>query len=147
MSFFNSIDTSASGLTAQRLRLDIISQNIANANTTRTENGGPYRRKMVLFKEKQGSLSFQHYLSENQKKFLTSNGVEATKIVEDQRAFKKVYDPAHPDADAQGYVNTPNVNIVEEMVDMISATRSYEANVTAMNAAKSMAMKALEIGR
>lgn len=147
MSFFNGIDTSASGLAAQRVRLDVISQNIANANTTRTAKGTPYRRKMVLFKEKQGSLSFEHYLSENQRKFAEVNGVKVEGIVEDQRALNKVYNPSHPDADAEGYVDMPNVNIVEEMVDMISATRAYEANVTAMNASKSMAMKALDIGK
>lgn len=147
MSFFSGIDTSASGLAAQRVRLDVISQNIANANTTRTAEGTPYRRKMVVFQEKQGSLSFEHYLSANQSKYSDVNGVKVQRIVEDQRPLNKTYNPSHPDADAEGYVNMPNVNIVEEMVDMISATRAYEANITAMNASKSMAMKALDIGR
>lgn len=147
MSFFSGIDMSAGGLAAQRVRLDVISQNIANANTTRTVEGTPYRRKMVILQEKQGSLSFEHYLSANQSKYSDANGVKVQGIVEDQRPLNKTYNPSHPDADAEGYVNMPNVNIVEEMVDMISATRAYEANVTAMNASKSMAMKALDIGR
>lgn len=146
MSFFNSMNINASGLTAQRLRMDIISQNIANINTTRTENGQPYRRKTVLFEERNSSSSFGSILKNNMDQ-LNGSGVRVSRIVEDNSEFKVVYDPEHPDADENGYVRMPNVNIIEEMVNMISANRSYEANVTAMNTNKNMALKALEIGR
>ncbi len=146
MSFLNAIDISASGLTAQRLRLDVISQNIANVNTTRTQSGGPYRRKAVIFEERQVQRPFSQILSEqiDQK---TRGGVRVSRIEEDTSPSSLVYDPNHPDANEEGYVAMPNVNIVNEMVNMISASRSYEANVTAMNSMKSMASKALEIGR
>jgi len=140
------IGISASGLTAERLRMDIISQNIANANTTRTSNGTPYRRKVPVFKEIQNT-TFSQVLENARNGNVIGNGVEVKAIKEDQSPFKRVYDPGHPDADEQGYVQMPNVDIVEEMVDMISAARAYEANVTAINAVKSMAMKALEIGK
>lgn len=146
MGYFNSLDISASGLTAQRLRMDTISQNIANVNTTRTEDGTPYRRKVVVFEEKASDTPFSQYLNESSKK-LVGGGVRVTKVTEDNTAFKKVYDPGHPDADEEGYVELPNVDILTEMINMISATRSYEANVTSLNTSKSMAMKALEIGR
>lgn len=146
MYFFNSMNINASGLTAQRLRMDIISQNIANINTTRTENGQPYRRKTVLFEERNSSSSFGSILKNNMDQ-LNGSGVRVSRIVEDNSEFKVVYDPEHPDADENGYVRMPNVNIIEEMVNMISANRSYEANVTAMNTNKNMALKALEIGR
>lgn len=149
MSFFNSIDISASGLTAQRLRMDLISQNLANAETTKTENGKPYRRKVAVFKEKQYQPSFSQYLTQESKARLyrnNSGGVRVTKIIEDKSPLRKVYKPAHPDADEKGYVNMPNVNIMQEMVNMISATRSYEANVMAINSSKNMAIRALEIG-
>ncbi|QNU68383.1 flagellar basal body rod protein FlgC [Ruminiclostridium herbifermentans] len=145
MGFFSSLDIGASGLTAQRVRMDIISQNIANVNTTRTEDGTPYRRKDVLFEERTGS--FSDVLAAASDKLSNGQGVRVTKIVEDTSEFKKVYDPGHPDADEDGYVNMPNVDVVTEMVNMISASRSYEANVTSINATKSMAMKALEIGK
>lgn len=148
MGLFDSFNISASALSAQRLRMDIISQNIANANTTRTEEGTPYRRKMVLFQEKESNIPFSQYLSEESRtKYLVGSGVRVSGIVEDQSPFRQVYDPSHPDADENGIVSMPNVEIVTEMVNMISATRAYEANVTALNASKSMAMKALEIGR
>ena len=146
MSFFNAMDTSASGLTAQRLRMDIISQNIANVNTTRTENGQPYKRKTVLFEERSNKASFSTVLKNNIEQYSTS-GVRVAGVVEDNKYLKLVYEPEHPDADENGYVRMPNVNIIEEMVNMISANRSFEANVTAMNTNKSMALKALEIGR
>lgn len=146
MSFFNAMNISASGLTAQRLRMDIISQNIANVNTTRTENGQPYRRKTVLFEERQEHLSFSSVFK-NQMSQLDGSGVRVSRIAEDNSDFKLVYEPEHPDANEDGYVRMPNVNIIEEMVNMISANRSYEANVTALNTNKSMALKALEIGR
>lgn len=145
MSFFNSMNVSATGLTAQRLRMDIISQNIANVNTTKTKEGGPYRRKVLLFEE-QANLQFGHILNDAIEDYKGS-GVKVSKIIEDNSPLKRVYDPSHPEADGDGYVLMPNVNTVEEMVNMISANRSYEANVTAMNAAKAMAMKALEIGK
>ncbi|KNF08808.1 flagellar basal-body rod protein FlgC [Gottschalkia purinilytica] len=146
MGMFSSINISASGLTAERTRMDVISKNIANANTTRTSSGKPYRRQMPLFKEREGE-SFSSYLSKESDKLFNKNGVKVSGIIEDKTPFKKVYDPGHPDADQNGYVEMPNVDIVTEMVDMITATRAYEANMTAINSAKSMAMKALEIGR
>ena len=145
MSFFGAMDTSASGLTAQRLRLDVISQNIANSNTTRTPEGGPYRRKAVLFESINNRESFESVLGRYTQ--AKNNGVRVAGIVEDNKPFPIVYDPTHPDADEEGYVQLPNVNITEEMVNMISASRSYEANVTAFNAMKAMVSKALEIGK
>lgn len=147
MGYFGALDIGASALTAQRLRMDTISQNIANANTTRTEDGTPYRRRIVVFQEQSGGLPFSEYLTNSSREMYLGKGVKVTKIVEDPSPFKKVYDPGHPDADADGYVEMPNVDVVTEMVNMISATRAYEANVTSINTTKSMAMKALEIGR
>ena len=140
MRLFNSFAISASGLTAERLRMDLISSNIANINTTRTAEGGPYKRKVAVFAEK-----LEQEIKKNSK--ATGKGVEVVGIYEDQSPDKLVYDPTHPDADEQGYVHMPNINIVTEMVDLITASRSYEANITALNAAKTMALKALEIGR
>ncbi len=134
MGYFSAIDTSASGLAAQRRRLDAIADNIANAETTRTQQGGPYQRKHVVFEE----------IASRE---LGEQGVRVSEVTEDPRPPRLVYNPGHPDADANGYVAMPNVNIVEEMVDMISATRSYEANAAALNASKAMARKALELGR
>lgn len=152
MSLFQQLSISASALTAQRLRMDIISSNIANATTTRGRmvNGQwmPYQRKMVEFAPK-GIQSFDSVLDmamQNNQGGPTQ-GVRVTRIVEDQTPFKLVYDPSHPEANAQGYVQLPNVDLTKEMVDMLSATRAYEANVTAFNAGKNMDMKALEIGR
>lgn len=146
---FLGIDTSASGLTAERLRMDVISNNIANANTTRTEKGGAYHRHYVVFNQRERQAqSFEKALQEtigkNQK---IGEGVRAVSIVEDTEPGPLVYDPSHPDANADGYVEKPNVNIVTEMVDMITAHRAYEANSTAINAAKAMALKTLEIGK
>lgn len=147
MGYFGALDIGASGLTAQRLRMDTISQNIANVNTTRTEDGTPYRRKTVVFEERKDTAPFSTYLSNASKNMLAGKGVRVTGVVEDPTEFRMVHDPAHPDADNEGYVRMPNVDVVTEMVNMISATRAYEANVTAINSTKSMAMKALEIGR
>jgi len=148
MSFLRSLDAAASGLSAQRLRMDVISQNIANINTTRTENGQPYRRKIVLFEDRNQNKPFYKYLSENSKSKLgNASGVRVSRIVEDPSPFKRVYEPGHPDADENGYVNMPNVDLVTEMINMISASRAYEANVTSINTTKSMALKALEIGK
>lgn len=145
MSAMNGMNISASGMTAQRLRMDIISQNIANVSTTRDENGNPYRRKAVVFAEKD-MTPFGEVLMKTAGN--TGSGVKVTQIIEDSESeLRKVYDPTHPDADADGYVTYPNVNIVQEMTDLIDATRSYEANVTAFNATKNMALKALEVGK
>lgn len=144
MGMFGAIDASASGLTAERLRMDVISNNIANANTTRTAEGGPYRRQIVIFEPRSGQMTFSKMLSQE---LDTGSGVRVMGIEKDNSPTRRVYDPNHPDANQDGYVEMPNVNIVSEMVDMITATRAYEANVTAVNAAKSMAMKALEIGK
>ena len=146
MGFFGSLDTSASGLTAQRLRLEVISQNMANASTTRTENGGPYKRKTVVFEQIQNDVnSFSSILKKKTQS--GNNGVRVAEIVEDASQGTLVYDPGHADANEEGYVEMPNVNIVDEMVNMISASRSYEANINSFNSMKSMFTKALEIGK
>lgn len=151
MKLSNGFDASSSALTAQRLRMDIISSNIANAETTRGKfvNGKfePYKRKMVVM-EPYKQNSFSNMLdSAMGNGSSTSDGVKVTKIVEDTAPYKQVYNPTHPDADENGFVYMPNVDVLKEMVDMISATRAYEANVTALNATKSMFIKALEIGK
>ena len=140
---FNAMNVSASGMTAQRTRMDIISQNIANVNTTRDENGDVYKRQTVVFAEN-SNAPFDHVLS-NHLETYKAKGVKITAIVEDTREGSLVYDPSHPDADENGYVMYPNVNTVTEMTNLIDASRSYEANATAFNAAKSMAMKGLEL--
>lgn len=146
MGFLNSINVSASGLTAEKLRMDVISKNIANANTTRTADGTPYRRQVVVFEGADANVPFSQYLS-NASKTMIGGGVKVKGIIEDKTPFKLVYEPGHPDADADGYIKMPNVDIMTEMVNMITASRAYEANVTALNTTKSIAMKALEIGR
>jgi len=146
MAFLNSINISASGLTAEKLRMDVISRNIANVNTTRTADGTPYRRRVVVFQEAESRMPFSEYLSDASRKIIGA-GVKVTGIKEDKTPFKSVYDPGHPDADEKGYVKMPNVDIMTEMVNMISSSRANEANITAINSTKSMAMKALEIGR
>lgn len=151
MSFFTAFNTSASALTAQRLRMDVISSNTANAQTTRArinENGEfePYRRKMVVTQP--DGHNFRTFLQKAKyRNKNVGNGVRVSGIVEDQDPFKMVYDPTHPDANDEGYVEYPNVDPLKEMVDLMSATRSYEANVTTMNSTKGMLLKALEIGR
>jgi len=145
MSFFDALQVSASGLSAQRLRMNLISANLANVNTTRTATGGPYRRQDPVFASIEPGASFQSTLRSSLKS--DPSTVKVLGIVKDNRPPILKYDPEHPDADARGYVAMPNINIMEEMVNMISATRSYEANVTAIQAAKQMAQKALEIGR
>ena len=147
MAFFSSNDISASALTAQRLRMDVIAENIANANTTRAKGGGPYKRKTVTFEERPNVTKFSASLNDELSKAVEGKGVRVRRIAEDSSAGPKVYDPSHPDADDDGYVEMPNVNIVTEMVNMISASRSYEANVTALATAKTMNTKTLEIGR
>lgn len=144
MSVFSSFDISATGMTAQQTRTDIIAQNIANANTTRDADGYPYKRKMVVFTEK-SFPSFSDSLA--QATGTIGKGVKVSEIVEDGREGNMVYDPSHPDANEDGYVMYPNVNIVTEMTDLIDASRSYEANVTALNSTKGMALKALDVGK
>jgi len=143
---------SASGMTAERLRMDVVANNLANVNTTRTPGGGPFRRQQVAmapatasFGETLAGLSGEDGGDGSGEG--VRGGVQVSGIVPDMRPFKRVYQPGHPDADAQGYVNLPNVDTVSEMVDMMGATRAYEANVAAVGAVKGMAMKALEIGR
>ena len=143
MSFLESLNISGSGLTAQRLRMDVISENIANIDTTRTENGGPYRRKMVVLSSQS---EFKNMLIQNLNEY-EAGGVEVTEITEDQSEFKLTYNPEHPDADENGYVSMPNVDSLKETIDMMEAYRAYQANVTALNTTKQMAIKALEIGR
>jgi flagellar basal-body rod protein FlgC len=143
MNIFSALRISSSGLSAERLRMDTIADNIANAETTKTSEGGPYKRKIVTFEENlDKALDTTKYEYKDQFK-----GVRVSNIAEDQSPLNKVYNPSHPDADSEGYVLMPNVNILNEMVDLIAASRAFEANVTAMNSEKQMAMKALDIGR
>lgn len=147
MSIFNAFDISGSGMSAQRFRMDVISQNVANVNTTRTEDGTPYRRKIVTFAEKDNSEPFSSYLAKSTANY-TGNGVKVTSVTEDNETdMIRTYDPSHPDADEDGYVTYPNVNIVTEMTNLIDASRSYEANATAFEASKSMASKGLQMGQ
>lgn len=149
MSFLSSLNISASGMTAQRLRLDVASENIANIETTRTENGGPYRKKLVVLQAKNGT-DFSSYLSQAMEagSSYAKGGVQVSQIFADERtSLKPVYNPEHPDANDEGYVMMPNIDLIEEVVDGMAATRSYEANITAFNAIKLMAQKALEIGK
>ncbi len=134
MGLFNTMRISASGLSAERLRMDTVTSNMTNVTTTRGEDGKPYVRKIAVFQE-------------NLDKEKGLNGVKAVGIVEDESPLKEVYDPTHPDADANGYVTMPNVNLLNEMADMIAASRSYEANIDTLNATKSMFTKTLELGR
>lgn len=147
MSMFDAFNINASGLTAQRYRMDTISENVANASTTRTADGTPYRRKIVTFEEKGGQTSFSHILGKGAYNHgYTGQGVKVSGVYEDQTTeMNMVYDPSHPDADENGYVTYPNVNIITEMTNMIDASRAYEANSTAFNASKAMALKGLEL--
>ena len=146
MSFLSSFDISASGMTAERQRLDIASENIANSETTRTASGGTYRRKMVVLEEVP-STSFRTKFNRLLNRTASTGGVKVTEIVEDQRDLNPVYNPDHPDANEEGYVMMPNVDLVKETVDGMAATRAYEANITAFNAMKLMAQRALDIGK
>lgn len=152
-SFLSSFNITASGLSAQKYRMDIVSQNMSNAETTRTENGeGPYRRKVVVFTADQQKDSFSNYLRHSQLRNSTrfsrgGMGVKVTQVMEDPSPGKMVYDPEHPDADEGGYVEMPNVDMVQEMLDLMSASRTYDANVTMFNTQKQMALKALELGK
>ncbi len=157
---FSGLNISATGLSAQRQRMNTIAQNIANAETTRTEQGGPYRRKLVVTREAPVT-DFPKYIENEIRLEVTDrehfpdkpvrgikpvpSGTEVAMVAEDPSPPRLVYDPTHPDADERGYVAMPNVNTLNEMVDLINATRSYEANITALNAGKDMSRKALEI--
>lgn len=168
--YLKSLDISGSGLTAQKLRLDIISQNIANAEVTRTESGGPYRRKVPVLKSQEDSANFKDVLEAAQNGKMTArtynrleaarngeiyntqyhlgddlDGVKVEQIIEDQTDFVPVYDPDHPDANEDGYVMYPNVDITQEIIDAMNASRSYEANITAYNAVKQMLQQAMEM--
>ncbi|MBI3534804.1 MAG: flagellar basal body rod protein FlgC [Deltaproteobacteria bacterium] len=145
MDFFSSMRVSASGLEAQTKRMNTVSSNIANAETTQTAEGGPYKRKDPVFTATTDRESFGEILQNKLDEEI--QGVVVEDIVKDERPPRMVYNPSHPQANEEGYVAMPNINPVEEMANMISAQRSYEANVTAMNAAKAMAQKALEIGK
>ncbi len=153
MSFWDSLRIGSSALAAQRLRLDLISNNIANAETTRTDQGGAYKRQDVVFST-QGQNSFlpalvlanrkQNPVAEN---LANLGGVKVDRIITDENPGSRVYDPKHPDADKDGYVTYPNVDLVVEMTNMLSATRSYEANLSMIDASKRMALRALDIGK
>lgn len=147
MGLFQGFDIAASGMTAQRFRMDIIAENIANVSTTRTQDGTPYRRKMVKFEEKTTKPQFSTYLGDTNKKY-KGNGVKVTKVAEDfENDFVMTYDPSHPDADENGYVSYPNVSTIQEMTDLIDASRSYEANTTAFEALKKMCSAGLSLGQ
>jgi flagellar basal-body rod protein FlgC len=145
MNFFDSMQASASGLTAQRTKMNLIAGNLANTNTTRTEQGGPYQRKEALF----AATPVQSAFGEMLKTQLGSSPTEVNvvEVINDPREPLMKYNPLHPDANSQGFVSMPNINMMEEMVDMMTASRSYEANVTAISTSKNMVLKALEIGR
>ena len=146
MSIFNSFDICASGMTSQRFRTDIITQNIANANTTRTENGEAYRRKVVTFAEK-NNTPFSLVLARTGAD-MTGSGVNVTRVSQDyETEMVRAYDPSHPDADENGYVTYPNVNIITEMTNLIDATRAYEANATAFESSKAIVTKGLSLGQ
>lgn len=146
MGMFDAFNISASGLTAQRYRMDVISENVANANTTRTEDGTPYKRKVVTFEEKNGgSPSFSTIFGRTTEKY-AAKGVKVRGTYDDESEGNMVYDPSHPDADENGYVTYPNVNIITEMTNLIDASRSYEANATAFESSKSIAKQGLTMG-
>ena len=144
MTFLSSMNISGSALTATRLRMEVIAENMAGSNTTRTENGDPYRRKFVVFQERTSDRDFAAFFNKAQS---AVGGVRVLAIGTDMSDFKLDYNPSHPDADENGYVRMPNVEVVQEMTDMMAAFRAYEANITALNTMKDMAVKTLEIGR
>ncbi|MFO7727207.1 MAG: flagellar basal body rod protein FlgC [Desulfonatronovibrio sp.] len=145
MSFMKSLDIGASALSAERTHLNIISMNLANVNTTRTPEGGPYQRKTVLFESQPVETPFGKAMQTELDREL--RGVRATSVLNDNRPAKMIYDPGHPDADQEGYVRMPDINVVEEMANMLTAMRTYEANVSSITTTKTMFNKALEIGR
>lgn len=141
MEFFTAFKITSSGLSAQRKKMDVITGNIANASTTSTPEGGPYKRKVISFAADPLERGFDRELKD------AVNTVKVVQVTETTNDFKKVFDPAHPDADADGFVTMPNVNLMVEMTELITASRSYEANASAFDAVKSMALKAMEIGK
>lgn len=146
MGIFSSFNINSSGMTAQRYRMDIISQNLANANTTRTQDGTPYRRKVVVFEEKNSQTPFSRVLNTATDRY-SGTGVKVSSVQEDTWTdMIQTYDPSHPDADENGYVTYPNVSIITEMTNLIDASRAYEANATAFTASKAIAVKGLEMG-
>lgn len=153
MAFLSSMNIVASGLTAQQLRLDVVAENVTNSTTTRTENGGAYRRKMVVFEPQSSRSSFREAMAKaaggaiSNRSGANTGGVRVAQIVEDPSPLKLEYDPTHPDADDEGYVELPNVDMVKEMTDAMAATQAYSANVTAFNALKTVVAKGLEIGK
>ena len=150
MSFLSSLDIAGSGITAQKRRMDVIAENMVNRETTRTEAGGPYRRKLAVFREIKGDSSFSsamRFARLRRGDAGTKGGVMVREIIEDQSDFIPVYDPSHPDAGEDGYVMMPNVNSTTEMIDAMAATRSYSANIAAFEAIKNMAQQALQIGK
>ena len=150
MSFMKSMDIVGSGLTAQQLRLDVISENVTNVNTTRTEEGGPYRRKLTVLEAVDGRNSFRAAMAQAQGRASNigaQGGVRVAQIAEDPSDFKLVYDPTNPDANDQGYVAMPNVDMVKEIADAMAASQAYSADITAFNVLKSVVAKGLEIGR
>ncbi|GAA0178087.1 flagellar basal body rod protein FlgC [Clostridium sediminicola] len=142
MSIFRNMEISSSGLSVERMKMELISSNIANSSTTKTEDGEVYKRKTLTFKEK-----YETVINESGQKEKLGSGVKIEKIVEDDSDIRMIYDPSHPDSDENGFVTMPNVDVLDEIIDMMVATRAYEANVTAFNSSKSMLLKALEIGR
>ena len=148
MAFLHSLDISGSGLTASRLRMDVISENIANSETTRTAQGGPYRRKMVVYQCNDSPQTFRSMLDDQTSGGGTvPEGVKVAAVEDDPAPFNTVYDPTDPDANAQGYVTKPNVDLIQETTDMMAVSRAYSANLTALDAVKNMAEKALEFGK
>ena len=147
MSFLDSLSISGSALTASRLRMDVVAENLANINTTRGPDGEPYRRRFVVYQERRPNNYLQSFSAYFNRAKESVGGVRVVEIGEDESPFKLDYNPSHPDADESGYVRLPNVEVVQEMVDMMSAYRAYEANITALNAFKDMAVKTMEIGR
>ena len=145
MDFESALKISGSGMSAQRTWMNVLSANLANANTTKTASGKPYERRTVVYESSPTVDSFDQALNDSIEEEL--QGVRVTNIVSDKRDFRQVYDPGHPDADANGVLQMPNITAVEEMTNMVIATRSYEANLTALNNAKLMALKAIEIGK
>lgn len=148
MNIFKAFKISASGLSAERLRMDVVSANIANANSTRSAQGGPYKRQVALLSSvKEQAAYFKNVFAKETDKQAQLGGVRVVSVVEDPSPGKKVYEPTHPDANKDGYVEYPNVDVMKEMVEMITASRAYEANITVLNSTKSMALKTLDIGK
>lgn len=147
MKVFASMAVSASALSAEKMRIDTISQNMANMNTTRTPEGGPYQRRRVVFSEVLQETKLNRFVRLPSRGGKDGAGVQVSAVIRDEAPPRMVHDPSHPDADEEGYVAMPNIDVVNEMVDLITASRAYETNVQVLNVTKSLAMKALEIGR